>query len=91
MSFAKEVVSTMQTYTVNDPNLLEAIAKSKDGLELRDPTGSYLGRVEKEWLGKLPPGFKSPLTDEEFEERKKDPDDGRTLLEILADLEHRFK
>jgi hypothetical protein len=81
----------MQTYTVSDPKFLDAIEKSKDGLELRDPTGSYLGRVEKEWLGKLPPGLKSPLSDEEFEERKKDPDEGRTLLEILADLERRSK
>lgn len=79
----------MHAYTVNDPKLLEAIKESKGHLELRDPTGFCVGRVEKEWLGKLPPGLKSPLSDAEFEERRKDPDDGRTLAEIIADLERR--
>ena len=79
----------MHAYTITDPVLLEQIAKTKGYLELRDPEGFCIGRIEKEWLGKLPPGMKSPLSDEEFEKRRKEPEDGRTLAEIIADLERR--
>ena len=80
----------MSVITITDPILLAKIAETKDYLELRDPAGFCIGRVEREWLGKLPPGMKSPLTDEEFESRRNDPDAG-TLSEILAELDRRVK
>ena len=73
--------------TINDPVLLDQLAAS-DAIELKDPTGRVIGRFITDWPGKLPPGVKSPFSDEEIAELRKQRT-GRPLADILRDLEAR--
>lgn len=72
--------------TITDPGLLNQLRQASDTLELKDPDGRVLGRFVVEGLGRLPPGVKSPFTDEERAERRKQRT-GRPLKDILRDLE----
>ena len=74
--------------TVTDPGLLSQLAAG-DSLELKDPSGRVLGVFIPEGLGKLPPGVKSPFTDEEMARRRAEQRTGRPLADILRDLEAR--
>jgi hypothetical protein len=74
--------------TVTDPNLLSQLTTGVE-VELKDPTGKVLGVFVPHGLGKLPPGVKSPFSEEEMAERRKEPKVGRPLADILRDLEKR--
>jgi hypothetical protein len=58
-------------------------------VELKDPSGKVLGVFVPGGLGKLPPGVKSPFSEEEMADRRKSPKVGRALGDILRDLENR--
>lgn len=70
--------------TVTDPALLAQLAMG-DEVELTDPAGRRLGVFIPDGLGKLPPGVKSPFTDEQLAEMRKQRT-GRPLADILRDL-----
>jgi hypothetical protein len=72
--------------TITDPQLLAQLAAAEDVVELTDPTGRIVARTINYWPGKLPPGVKSPFTDEERAEMRKQRS-GRPLKDILRDLE----
>jgi hypothetical protein len=72
---------------ISDPALLDQLAQAYVPVEVRDPNGNFLGTFAPPY-GKPPPGYKSPFTDEQIEEFRKQPD-GRSLDEILRDLEKR--
>ena len=74
--------------TVTDPGLLSQLAAG-DSVELKDPSGQLLGVFIPEGLGKLPPGVKSPFSDEEMARRRAEQRTGRPLADILRDLEAR--
>jgi hypothetical protein len=74
--------------TITDPELVAQLRDAAAGVELKDPDGNVLGRFTVTGLGKLPPGVKSPFTDEERAERRK-VRTGRPLKDILRDLEGR--
>jgi hypothetical protein len=78
----------LMSITITDPGLLAALRQASDVLELKDPDGNLLGTFSADGLGKLPPGVKSPFTDEERAERRKQRT-GRPLKDILRDLEAR--
>lgn len=71
--------------TINDPNLLSQLSTG-DQVELKDPSGNLLGVFVPRGLGVPPPGVKSPFTDEELAELRKQRT-GRPLKDILRDLE----
>src|SRR5262249_62392755 len=73
--------------TVTDPALLAQFATG-DSVELKDPSGKLLGVFVPEGLGKLPPGVKSPFSEQELAELRKQRT-GRPLADILRDLEAR--
>lgn len=75
------------TVTISDPNLLAQLTAG-ELVELTDPSGRLLGYFTPEGLGKLPPGVKSPFTDEELAELRKQRS-GRPLADILRDLKER--
>ena len=74
--------------TVTDPALLSQL-ETEDNVEIKDPSGRLLGVFVPEDFGKLPPGVKSPFSDEEMERRRRAPKVGRPLADILRDLEAR--
>lgn len=80
--------------TITDPNLLAflgELTKVADGeinklVEVHDPSGQLIGRFQTDWPGKLPPGAKSPISDEELARRRQLYQDGKPLAEILDRL-----
>ncbi len=71
--------------TITDPALVAQLLNSDGTIELRNAEGRVLGQFTAEGLYKLPPGMKSPFTEEEMAERRKDRT-GRPLKDILRDL-----
>jgi hypothetical protein len=74
--------------TITDPTLLAQLMQAADVVELKHPDGRVLGVFTAGGLGKLPPGVKSPFTDEERAKRREQRS-GRPLKDILRDLEGR--
>ena len=74
--------------TVRDPSLLAQLTTG-DEVELQDLSGKVLGVFVPHGLGKLPPGVKSPFSEEEMAERRQAPKVGRPLPDILRNLEKR--
>ena len=72
--------------TITDPALVAQLLNSDGTIELKSPEGRLLGKFTAEGLFKLPPGVKSPFTEEEMAERRKDRT-GRPLKDILRDLQ----
>ncbi len=70
------------TITITDPELLAKLSAAPGFIEMRDPAGRVLGTFFLEGYGQLPPGVKSPISDEEFEEARKQTG-GKPLAEIL--------
>ena len=72
---------------ITDTTLVQKLVQASGMVEVRDANGNFLGTFAPPF-GKLPPGVRSPFTEEEIERRRGQPD-GRTLAEILRDLEKR--
>ena len=72
--------------TITDPALVAQLLNSDGPIELKSAEGRLLGKFTAEGLYKLPPGVKSPFTEEEMVERRKDRT-GRPLKDILRDLQ----
>jgi hypothetical protein len=82
----RSIEEAAMSFTVTDPALLSRLAAG-DEVEFKDSTGRRLGIFIPDGLGKLPPGVKSPFSDEEMEWRRKEPKTGRPLAELMRDLE----
>lgn len=67
---------------ITDPALLAQLNAAKGAIEVCGPDGRVLRTFIQEGYGKMPPGVKSPVSDEEFEEARKQPDSGITLQEF---------
>jgi hypothetical protein len=76
------------TITVADPELLAKLAAADGQIIFRSPTGDTVKTAEVVANG-TPPRVKSPISDEEFEEARKQTG-GRSLTEILRDLEQKY-
>lgn len=74
--------------TITDSALIEQLRRINGDVELKDPSGSVLGRFVADNRFKLPPGVKSPFTEEQLQELRKQRG-GRPLADILRDLEKR--
>ena len=75
--------------TISDPTLLSQL-KTGDKVELKDPSGNLLGVFIPQGLG-VPPGVKSPFTEEEMAARRKEAKTGRPLANILRNLELNYQ
>jgi hypothetical protein len=72
--------------TITDPNLLAQFISAPGFVQVRAPDGRAIGTFFLDGYGSLPPGVTSPISDEEFQEARKEPG-GRTLAEIMKRLE----
>lgn len=70
------------TITITDPELLATLAAADGQIVFRGPTGEHVKTAATVPSGSLPPGVKSPFTDEEIEEARKSPNSGVTLAEF---------
>lgn len=73
--------------TITDQSLLAQLSGAEN-VQLQDPSGRIIGTFFPEGFCKLPPGVKSPFSDEELVELRKQRT-GRPLADILRDLEAR--
>lgn len=82
-------MSPVTTVVVTDPELLAKLAVAEGPILFRGPNGETVRWAEPVPEGKLPPGLRSPISDEEFEERRKQTG-GRPLADILKDLRQKY-
>ena len=76
------------TITVTDPELLAKLAAAQGQIIFRGPTGLTVKTAEVVAYG-TPPRVKSPISDEEFEEARKQPD-GLPLFEVWKKIHERY-
>ena len=80
-------MSPVTTIVISDPLLLAKLAAADGQIVFEGPTGDLVKTVETVPFGKLPPGVKSPVSDEEFEEARKSPDSRVALDEFWKQVE----
>jgi hypothetical protein len=68
--------------TITDPELLARLAAAEGQIVFCGPTGDIVKTVRTIAYGVPPPGVKSPVSDEEFEEARKSPNSQITLAEF---------
>ena len=76
------------TIVISDPEVLARWAAAEGAIILRGPNGECLRRAGLV-PGKLPAGSKSPISDEEFEEARKQTG-GRPFAAILRDVKQKY-
>ncbi len=77
----------MSAITITDPAVLELLQQGGE-VEIKDANGQVLGTFSLGLKLVPPPGVKSPFSDEEIA-RRRAIREGRSLDEILRDLEGR--
>jgi hypothetical protein len=77
------------TIVISDPELLAKLASSDGLIVFRGPDGHTVRFAEPVPHGQLPQGIKSPFTDEEIEESRKQPD-GSPLAEVWQRIHARY-
>lgn len=70
------------TITITDPDLLAQLSAAEGQIVFRGPTGVEVKTVATVSDGALPPGVRSPFTDEEIEAARGEPDSDVTLTEF---------
>jgi hypothetical protein len=75
------------TIVISDPELLAKLVSAEGQIVFRGPSGDTVKTAEVVANGTPPPGVKSPISDEEFEEARKSPDSGITLQEFWKRVE----
>ena len=75
--------------TITDPDLIAKLAAANGQIVFRGPTGDPVKTVQT--VGRMvpPPGVKSPISDEEFEEARKQPG-GSPLSEVWKRIHERY-
>jgi hypothetical protein len=72
--------------TITDPKLLAQLTAAPGFIDFHGPDGRLIGTFFLNGYGVPPPGVKSPISDEEFEEARKETG-GKSLAEILKRLQ----
>jgi len=82
-------MSQVTTIVITDPELLAKLAAANGQIIFRTPTGDTVKTAEVVANGTPPPRVKSPISDEEFEEARKQPD-GLPLSEVWKRIHERY-
>lgn len=77
------------TITITDPELLAKLAAAEGQIVFRGPAGEHIKTAETVPYGALPAGVKSPVSDEEFEKARQQPD-GSPLTEVWKRIHERY-
>ena len=77
------------TVTIRDPGLAEQLRRTAGWADLVGPDGEALGVFGAGGQYLPPAGFVVPVSDAELDRRRAEADPGRSLSEILRDLEAR--
>jgi hypothetical protein len=77
------------TIDITDPELLARLATASGPILFRGPNGEYVRWAEPGQPGTLPASLRPPISDEEYEELRKQTG-GRPLADILKDLRQKY-
>lgn len=77
------------TITITDPVLLEQLRAVTDTVAVRGPDGTVVAMLSPPNKFMPPPGFVLPYSEEELTRRWAEEPTGRTLADIIRDLEDR--
>ena len=80
-------MSQVTTVVITDPELLAKLAAAEGPILFQGPNGESVRWAEPVPRGQLPPSIRPPISDEEFEERRKRTSSGITLAEFWAKVE----
>ncbi|MBA4065127.1 MAG: hypothetical protein C0501_15715, partial [Isosphaera sp.] len=81
---------TVTTITITDPELLAKLAAADGQIIFQGPAGQLVKTVETVAVGKPPPGFKVPVTDEQLAEARKNRAAGRPIGEVIKELKEKY-
>ncbi|MDY3552032.1 hypothetical protein R5W24_001112 [Gemmata sp. JC717] len=81
---------TTTIITITDPELLAKLAAAEGRIVFRGPAGEAIKTADTVTRGGLPPGVRSPISDEEIEEARKQPD-GSPLADVWKRIHERHK
>ena len=82
-------MSATTTIVISDPEVLAKVAAAEGPIILRGPKGDCIRIAELVPAGQLPASLRPPISDEEYEELRKQTG-GRPLAEILKDLRQKY-
>lgn len=82
-------MSSITTIVITDPELLAKLVAAEGQMVFRGPSGDTVKTAEIVANGTPPPGVKSLISDEEFEEARKQPD-GSPLSEVWKRIHERY-
>ncbi|HEV3387043.1 MAG TPA: hypothetical protein VG097_19650 [Gemmata sp.] len=82
-------MSSVTTIVITDPELLTKLAAAEGQIVFRGPSGDTVKTAEIVANGTPPPGVTSPISDEEFEKARKQPD-GVPLSEVWRRIHERY-
>jgi hypothetical protein len=82
-------MTCVTTIVITDPELLNKLAVAEGQIIFRGPSGDTVKTAEIVANGTPPPGVKSPISDEEFEQARKQPD-GAPLSEVWKRIHERY-
>jgi hypothetical protein len=77
------------TIVVSDPELLAKLASTNGVIVFRDPGGKTIRMADPVPVGQLPRGIQSPISDEEIEKARKQPD-GLPLAEVWKRIHEKY-
>ncbi len=77
------------TIVITDPDLLARLAAADGRIVFRGPTGEAVKTVATVSRGVPPEGVKSPVSEAEFEEARKQPD-GSPLSDVWKRIHERY-
>jgi hypothetical protein len=83
-------MSPLTKIVISDPELLAKLAAANGQIIFEGPSGDLVKTVETVPFGTLPPGVNSPISDDEFEEARKQPD-GSPLSEVWKRIHERHR
>ncbi|HYH63725.1 MAG TPA: hypothetical protein VD866_03410 [Urbifossiella sp.] len=82
-------MSAVTTVVITDPDLLARLAATDGPIAFCGPDGAFVRFANPAPRGKLPAGVRPPITDEEFEKLRQQPD-GRPLAEVWKRIHERY-
>jgi hypothetical protein len=80
-------MSPVTVIDISDPAVLARLAAADGPVIFRGPDGRCVRMAELVPPGQLPAGVRSPISDEEFEQRRRLPNSGVTLTEFWEQVE----
>jgi len=82
-------MNPVTTIVISDPEQLAKLTAAEGVIVFRGPNGEYIRIAEPVSRDKLPPSLRPPISDEEYEKLRQQPD-GLPLAEVWKRIHERY-